>query len=432
MSAASSRPAEPRLPLAARASVAWVAVGVVLTTATQLRVPGLPVGIGETLLAVWIALRLALLSQALGVGVPRAARPILWFWFVSVPLLIAGFLSQVLLRIPIHGSAYHDSLAFAFCAFSVSLFLLQTQLAQRARLAAGVMLATATAGLFPLLVIALRVPAAGPFEFWVAGIFGRFQGWATNPNQIALLMVPTPFIGLYLAGGTRGRRRLGWLAVTTCAGAVGVATLSNGLMAAWAVCLPAVAVVAAWRYLARPTRSILRGGVLWGALPVFLLTLGAAVAAWVLMHAARAAGGLSSSGEGQLRYQIWSNAMKAIAASPVVGLGPGAHAGIDQPFSGFEVHNTFLDWATATGALGVIAYCALLGWAAWRAWRARQVELLAALAAVTMFSLFHFVLRHPSYWFALLVVAYGAPAPATAPRRVPAPRAGPVPEPALP
>jgi O-antigen ligase len=81
---------------------------------------------------------------------------------------------------------------------------------------------------------------------------------------------------------------------------------------------------------------------------------------------------------------------------------------VEGPFLGYEVHNTFLDWATATGVLGVMAYVALLAWAVARAWRGGRPELVLMMCALAVFSFFHFVLRHPSFWFPLVITAFAA------------------------
>ena len=77
----------------------------------------------------------------------------------------------------------------------------------------------------------------------------------------------------------------------------------------------------------------------------------------------------ADAGQGEIRFTVWLNGLRALAESPLVGWGPGAFSGLHEPFEGFEAHNTLIDWAASTGALGLALHAALWVWCASRALR---------------------------------------------------------------
>jgi O-antigen ligase len=110
-------------------------------------------------------------------------------------------------------------------------------------------------------------------------------------------------------------------------------------------------------------------------------------------------------GEGSVRIDLWRNAAEAIRSSFLLGLGPGAFSGIKGPFLGTEAHNTILDWGMSSGVIGMFIFIALLLWVGWKAIIRGNILLITAMVAIIVFSLFHYVLRNPIFWFYLVVIA---------------------------
>jgi O-antigen ligase len=393
----------------ARLSVLWFSAAVVLTTATQLRLERLPLGPGEGMLLAWIFLQAA---RALMTGTVRfapAVRPIVRFWVAAVVLLLAGWLVGMLLGVPPHGSPARDLLALLFSALAISAFALQPELTERVGLAAKSVLVAAVVPLAILAVAGVVGIGVGPIEVWYVGFLGRFQGWADNPNQTSFLLTPLPLFGVFVISRSRGPlARVGWGALVMVCILLGVWTQSDGLLLAWLVSGVGGAAVVWCRFGAARRRGYVSLGLVYLVLPVFLLVVAARYAGPAYDAAENAASALSASRQGSERLLIWANGLKAIAASPAVGLGPGAHSGRERPFLGLEVHNTYIDWGTNTGVLGVLFYLALLVWAGGRAWRAGEPWLVLALVALGVFSAFHFVLRQPAFWLYLTIVAFAA------------------------
>lgn len=105
----------------------------------------------------------------------------------------------------------------------------------------------------------------------------------------------------------------------------------------------------------------------------------------------------TAADQGGTRFNLYLNGMEALSYSPLLGHGAGAFSGTNVPFSKFEAHNTFIDFATMGGLiLPLIFYAPLiLGYL----YLIKQNPLASAvLAALIVFTLFHFTGRHPIVW----------------------------------
>jgi O-antigen ligase len=235
---------------------------------------------------------------------------------------------------------------------------------------------------------------------------GRFRGWAANPNQLALALLLVPFALSAIARRQRRSAARGWLWVLATAGVtLGGLTRSDALGAAWAAGSAGVMVLV-WLRLAREAppgswgRRLARGVV-----PALLLlaavVYGPAAARMVRAHVQAE---LAFEGSGAQRSTLLRHGLEAWSRSPIVGLGPGAHSGYPGPFDGMEAHNTLVDWGMSTGAVGAAALVVLLAVLAARVLRARDPLPAAGLAALLVFAAFHYMIRHPVFWLALVTV----------------------------
>jgi hypothetical protein len=66
-----------------------------------------------------------------------------------------------------------------------------------------------------------------------------------------------------------------------------------------------------------------------------------------------------------------------------------------------EAHSTLLDVFTQSGLLGVIAITSLFAGTLALLLRARLDALAVLVFALAIFSISHFILRHPTVWFAV-------------------------------
>jgi O-antigen ligase len=131
-------------------------------------------------------------------------------------------------------------------------------------------------------------------------------------------------------------------------------------------------------------------------------------------------GGEATKATANLRVQLWQDALHIGLESGSLGLGPGPHLekptgvtdkGIPLPL---EAHNTLLDVFTQGGLLGVTAVVSLFAGTFLLLLRAKHDALAILIVALAIFSISHFILRHPTVWFALalsLVMGSGRPPP---------------------
>lgn len=389
----------------AKLATAWFALGVALTTASQLRIPGLPLGPGEMVLASWVAPAAALALWRGKVSASPMGLVVVLFWLLAFTTLLLGGLVGVDRQQPQH--FYHDLLAFTFVASTLAVFVTQPGLEERIRFAIPLV---ALASTLPVLLLLL----AG-FPVWEGP---RLQGWAVNANQLALAFAPIPFAAFHQFGESGWRVRLAHTVALLCALVMGVFTLSDALLVAWLIALVTGAALVWLRTAASP-------GTLLPKAAAYFLVPALAVLAVALRGREvydKVAGGVSDvytyGGQGSVRITLWRNGLEAMASSPLVGNGPGPQSGLFGPFTGSEAHNTLIDWGASTGLVGLALYVGIMFWTARRAWRAGNLSMLLLLVAIFAFSLFHYVLRQPIFWFYLTAVGALSRAPADGARRL--------------
>jgi O-antigen ligase len=381
-----------------------VALGAVLTTATQLRSESLPLGIGEVVLAVWMVYACIHSIWSGGQVFTRDGFAVYagLFWVSCVGLLSLGSLLSLASRFTADTGALHDTVALTFCA-GVTI-LVPLGLRSGARSLAAALVTTIAVVSLVLLLAAFSIRRLGPIELWYG--FVRFTGWAKNPNQMALLVVGSPFLAWQLAVDAPSKtRKAAWLGAGAVAVAAGIATLSDAVTLAWGTCL-GLCLMVGWRRAVRARRALAWGTLMWGVLlPLTLVCAVIPILGLLVTEVQDVAASIYSfNGQGSVRFKIWQHALESVMQSPVFGWGPGAHAGNSGAHQGYEAHNTFIDWAASAGLLGLLAYLLLLGGIAMKTLSSRKLPLFFGVVGLAFFSTFHFVLRHPMFWIYLLVM----------------------------
>ena len=102
--------------------------------------------------------------------------------------------------------------------------------------------------------------------------------------------------------------------------------------------------------------------------------------------------------EGGGRVTLATNGITAFFYSPIFGHGAGAFSGTEIPFMRFEAHNTLIDFLTMGGLIWVFIVYAPFFLAARALFLENKFLLLGSLMAIMIFSLFHFIGRHPIFW----------------------------------
>jgi O-antigen ligase len=379
--------------------------GLLLTMATQLRIGGLPIGPGEILLTVWIALGL-LNPRRASVERTRARASIALFWSLFAIAqgagMMMGFASEPFLDV---GSIVHDIGAYALA--SALALMIAHDLADEARRTNMVwtMLAISCSALAAQLLQGAGMFAVPGVEPW---FYNRFQGWSADANQLGLLSSVVFMLAMFAADRASNRRELA-AALFVCGVALtsGFLTRSDSFMLSIAVAISAFVWLKCWEGLLRPARNARTAFAtcaFW-TLPAVLVSAAPFAPDALAMADAFSKSVYEDNGQGDTRLTLWKEAYAKGMESVFVGYGPGPHLTAKSfkrpPPDKFEAHNTFLDLLTQGGVLGVLAFCGLIGAAIHGGLQARAPTLVALCCGLLIFSLFHFVVRQPIFWFAL-------------------------------
>lgn len=374
--------------------------GVVLSTATKLRLSAFPVGPGEALLVLWL---LIVVVRRLSRRLPPISHGSRWmvvYWIVCLVAMAAGLLVAEVVysyRAPV---MVHDVAAYALVALFSVMLSSELEAGSALRLLRKYYVVVVVV-LGALLLVALR---GGPMvdQMWYST---RFSGWAKDPNQVAFQVAAAPFVLLHFATQEAGTRRWWLLALAILAVVIGVYSGSDSLLAAW----PAAAVIGLVALYAQRFRR--RGGTYWsGVIKSVLLPatlVGVAVIAGPAIYnmlSSEASTVFNSMDQGAVRVALWTHGLEAFMMSPLVGLGPGAHSGVFAALSGGEAHNSYIQWAANAGAVGLVSLVVLIGGLFRRTWARESHWLVMVVAGYAVLMLFHTALRHPSLWLTLAIL----------------------------
>lgn len=408
-----------------------LASGLLLSTSSQLRLAGLPLGPGESLLAIWVCLTLGREAMRLGPPVTRPLIVLLIFWLVfAVAQSLGTMAGYVIGDIHDKGLFLHTVMAYGLLAVVSCLIVVGPGAGPHLHrltwlvvsLGAGFLLLQLANG-FGLFQIATVDP-----WYWDT----RFRGWSTNANQLALLCAVLALLSLHLAEMTRRiGGRIGALACGLVAVWAGRLTMSDSFLLAL-ICSVPLLLALKFRTWAGPGMRGLRSAFAWIvilALPVGVMAsvpLVDTVTTEVRDTARELARGEEADTErtASLRFSIWFQAIERGLQSGMLGLGPGPHlenpflvtSGLasekalkypDEPVPGlipnFEAHNTLLDLFTQCGLIGVLSVVGLAAIVLAGTWTGRLDSLTTLLCGLAIFSIFHFIFRHPIVWFAITV-----------------------------
>jgi O-antigen ligase len=383
----------------------WAAFGITLSGATQLRIAGQPIGPSELILVGWLLFVLFLRLRGMPVASSRVPLALGVYWLVVLTILGFGALVATQTGQLDANAAMHDSIAYVYLALltsAISLRILDEGEYRFHWYFAQTTFFFHVLAATLLYALAMKIDQIGPVGFW----FGpRLRGWSENPNQLGLAMAAMPFLGWWLLRRTSSRfGKIVWASGIALCMVVGIASQSDGLRAAWVASFGAVGSLLVFRVT-------VRGRFRW--LQIVLFIVPALMAAFVaLLHADDVidfaydvADRVYAEGDqGEKRFELWNSGIQAIAASPVVGFGPGHFSGYFGPFEHMEAHNSFIDWGASTGLAGLLIYLGLLAWVLGRALQSGETELVGMLVAVVMTSVFSYLLRQPDFWTAVVLV----------------------------
>ena len=354
-----------------------LAIGVLLTTASQFRLSGLPVGIGELCLLAWLVYRLPIGLRDNPQLTPSLSRLII-FWASVALSQSLGFLAGLSLNFgydPVW--LLHDVLAYPLLAAVTCLSVLGPGAQVRQNRVCWLLVTLGGLALAVQIAAGWGVIDIPGFQPW---FWERFRGWSSNPNQLALLCGVLGTLSLHLAE-TAERARGRFLAAASAIPAIlagrmtGSDTFSMVLVAAGPIYIGLK--LGAVLVRRQPSRFVSTA-----FLQIVLLSLPLALASLVplaivsppgaLLGQFAKNGGKDVGEELDLRLMLWQQAIEVGLRSGMLGVGPGPHleipasivaarrATVDQPENldhpqqqisapNFEAHNSFFDLLTQGG-----------------------------------------------------------------------------------
>jgi O-antigen ligase/polysaccharide polymerase Wzy-like membrane protein len=394
-----------------------LAFGLLLSTATQLRFGDTPFGPGEISLAVWLGLVLFLRPSRWALTSNAALRRVAAFWLILIVAesvgTIVGFATEPFFDI---AHFIHDLVAYSlmFCVASVMALELvdgprRRRLTWLVVLFGAASLSLQVAHAFGLIGLPL------PVDPW---FYDRLRGWSLDPNQLGLVSALLTVMSIYLAD-TVDTATAGANAKIFAAAACAMIVFSVGVLSgsdSFTVGLSAAVTV----FLAIKASlwvATFKQGVTFRATFVCLALLGLPV---LTAGALPLAPGVlekvqikseefyNKDDQGDLRFHLWGEAYVVGMGAAMLGLGPGPHLTKTKswklpPPAKFEVHNTPLDLFVQGGLLAVLDLVFLYASLFLATTRARLPALAALSCAFVVFSMFHFVIRHPIFWFGVVL-----------------------------
>jgi hypothetical protein len=410
---------------------ALLAFGLIVSTASQLRPAGFPIGVGEICLALWVFLMLCREVNRLGPPLTPPLSKIAIFWLVFTVAQSLGTMTGYVVG-DRHDPALfmHDVVAYPLLAAVSCLSVVEPGAGPRLRRVAWLLVIFGSVGLALQVGQLWDVIDVLPIKPWY---WTRFRGWSSNPNQLALLCAALALISLYLADTTAGfGRKVGALACAILPVYVGRLSKSDTFVLVLVASIALFGALKLRTWCSLDHRALtFRSALAW---LVILVMPAMAVAGVLLLQpievgaqdlARDMAKGKAADEEqtASIRFDSWSKALHRGIESGMFGLGPGPHIeipariiearlhetgdpqDIEHPavngMPNFEAHDTLLDLFTQCGLIGVFSILWLAIISVLGAFRARLDGLTTLLCGLAIFSIFHLIVRHPIFWFAV-------------------------------
>jgi len=355
----------------------FLGLSIVLVSQTAYRLqPG--IGFGELGVALYVFFAFVNVFVNGRIKVDRGYKKDVWLIFsyivmVLLPVTVIG------LSFDVDGASFRDWIAYLL---SVCLVLAMIFMNVDARFLSRIVIVSF------LLLVGFQY-FFGVERAWYGGT--RFTGGAVNPNQLALYVVcllPLIFIARF--------ERLVFLLVISLLLFFGAISFSDALFASLAASVFFLVFVFIF-----PKRLLVIG--------VFvLLVLFFSILLLYLDSIVMLADLWASVDEGGARLNLYVNGLSAWLDNPFtifLGNGAGVFSGVTSPFQQAEAHNTPIDILSIGGVVGLFVFYLVPIKNVWKAYSYNERFVFAFNLGLLVFSLFHFVLRQPIFWFVEFIIA---------------------------
>jgi O-antigen ligase len=406
--------------------------GVLLSTASQLRPEGAAVGPGEICLAVWVLLMLFREMGRLGPGLSPALSTLLVFWLAFVVAQCLGTMAGYVTGDSHDTTLFmHDVEAYPLLAAVSCLSVVEPDASSRLRRVAWLLVTLGATWLAAQVAFGFGLLDPRGYDTWE---WERFRGFSDNSNQLADFCMLLTFLSLHLADtAKRSRERIIAVICMVVAIIVGRLSKSDAFLLALLAGGPIFVALKLWRWLmSRDRQMTLRSASAWIlvlGLPLvvaYVTPVGISLAADLgdlVKGMTKGGGGRDTAETTRLRFEVWDVAIRRGIEAGMLGLGPGPHleippsivAGrrdstndpnhVEHPklrfVPNFEAHNTVLDIFIQGGLIAVLSLGWLVATAFVGTYRAELDGLTTLLCGIAIFSVFHLIVRHPTFWFAI-------------------------------
>lgn len=375
--------------------------GIVASPMSRLRIPSTSIGLGELMLLFSVFSAFIFIKQPFAFKQSYSRKEVVTFLNFSVTVFLLyciGSLYGIITNKIEWGSTMHNFSAFFFYTFVILFLLNAVDFEARDYTFLLKTIATSSGILFILFSILFLL---GSSSFLGIDLFFelRFSGFALNPNQLAFMCIPIPFLAIRFFLNENSKAGKAWFFCVLIASLfIGFLTLSDALIVSWIMAITylfANYIFFDFNSLSQKAK-ILRLSIVIGVFILFALAI-----SFVLQFASSIYGDTPSNSQGSDRFLYWVNALKVWTHSPLFGLGPGSYSG-GVPYGGEEAHNTFLDWLVSVGIIGLAYFLFILANKIFKLQKEKKPLNVAVLVSLCVFSLFHLTTRHFLFWILLL------------------------------
>lgn len=304
----------------------------------------------------------------------RLVKALLTYAFVFLlPVTIICIISDV------QGTTFRD-----YVAYLLSFFFLFALSVRYARLEV-----VSRYFVYALILIVTYKYMFGGADSWYSD---RFTAGAKNPNQLALYIVCAfLLVVLYFPN------RIFKCCVIFILLFYGIKSLSDALHAYLAFVISALILTSLF-----PRKYFLPG--------MLLMLLLLSTIMFFEWHKILDWAGVEwvSADEGDARVTLYIHGLQAWLSTPfsfLFGNGAGSFSGLSGPFGGSEAHDTPIDTLTIGGVIGLYLLFRHPVRFAVDAYQSKRALVFACGTGLLIFSLFHYVARHPIFWFAIFALA---------------------------
>jgi hypothetical protein len=411
---------------------AVLALGLVLSPSSQLRLNGVPIGPGEACLLIWLLLMLGREAARLGPPLTPALSRMLLFWMLFAIAQSLGTMTAFVLQDRHDPVLFlHDVVAYLLQAAVSCLSVVGPDAGSRLHRVAWLLVTLGTLSLALQLAGAWGVVGVLRGDPW---FWNRFRGWSANPEQLAFLCAALGLLALHLADtATKPGGRIAALACAILPVYVGLLAKTDACTLVIVAAGPIFVALKLRAWLRSSERSLtFRSAAAWIAVLALPLVVAAGLSLAPGIGAQTAAlakamskdHGKNTGKEADLRFHLWAEAWDRGVEAGMLGLGPGPHLPIPASIAAgirdarrrpehiihhptvngtpdFEAHNAVFDLFVQGGLLATSIFLWLVMTALFNTYKARRAGLTTLLCGLLLYGATVLIIRDPMFWFAV-------------------------------